>query len=47
MAAVRLRETGAQTRISLNITDHCWPEGVGGELSRIVRAVDQSGLDTV
>jgi F420-dependent oxidoreductase-like protein len=34
-------------RISLNITNHSWPEDVRGELSRIVRAADESGLDTV
>jgi F420-dependent oxidoreductase-like protein len=34
-------------RISLNITNHSWPEDVRGELSRIARAADESGLDTV
>jgi F420-dependent oxidoreductase-like protein len=34
-------------RISLNMANHSWPEDVRGELSRIVRAADESGPDTV
>jgi alkanesulfonate monooxygenase SsuD/methylene tetrahydromethanopterin reductase-like flavin-dependent oxidoreductase (luciferase family) len=34
-------------RISMNITHHSWPGDVRGELSEIVLAGDENGLDTV
>jgi F420-dependent oxidoreductase-like protein len=34
-------------KISLNITNYSWPDGLAAHLGRIARAADQGGLDTV
>jgi F420-dependent oxidoreductase-like protein len=34
-------------RLSLNLTNYSWPDALGDQLRRVVRAADEGGLDTV